>query len=86
MLDAETGEVVAAVSLPEADPRASVNEQTPIDRNTGSIFELGSVFKMVTLAMALEESAASLDTTYDVRETLESPAAHQRPASARSAS
>jgi cell division protein FtsI (penicillin-binding protein 3) len=71
VLDADTGEILAAVSLPDVDPRAPTNEQTSIDRLMGGVYELGSIAKVVTLAMALEESAASLETTYDAREALE---------------
>lgn len=71
VLDAETGEIVAAVSLPESDPKAPTSEPLPLDRNIGGVYELGSIFKIVTLAMALEESAATPETTYDAREPIE---------------
>ncbi|KAB2868495.1 MAG: penicillin-binding protein 2 [Bauldia sp.] len=71
VLDVDSGEIVAAVSLPEADPRAPISDQTPIDRNTGGVYELGSIAKLITLAMAFEESAATPETTYDAREPLE---------------
>ncbi len=40
------------------------------DRLAGSTYELGSIFKTVTIAMALEAGTADLDRVIDVREPL----------------
>ena len=38
-----------------------------INRITKGVFELGSTFKAFTIAMALDEQVATLDSTYDAR-------------------
>ena len=72
MLEAGSGEVLAAVSLPEVDPSRPADWLDPAraDRLAGGIYELGSIFKAMTIAMALEAGTASLDKLYDVRQPL----------------
>jgi cell division protein FtsI (penicillin-binding protein 3) len=72
VLDARTGEIVAAVSLPEVDPNraADLLDAELIDRLTNGTFELGSVYKILTVALALELGLADLDTVLDVRQPL----------------
>jgi len=72
VLDAASGEVLAGVSLPEADPLRPAEWLDPArtDRLAGGVFELGSIFKSVTVAMALEAGTAGLDKVYDVRQPL----------------
>jgi cell division protein FtsI (penicillin-binding protein 3) len=72
VLDAVSGEVLGAASLPEADPARATDwlDVQRVDKLAGGTFELGSVFKLLTLAMALEEGIADLDRVYDVREPL----------------
>lgn len=69
VMDVHTGEVVAAVSLPDYSPNDPRDAQKPqfLNRFTGGAFELGSVVKTVTFAMALDAGTANLDSTYDVR-------------------
>jgi cell division protein FtsI (penicillin-binding protein 3) len=72
VLDARTGEIVAAVSLPELDPNrpAELLDPARLDRLTAGTFELGSVYKILTIALALECGIADLDTILDVRQPL----------------
>jgi cell division protein FtsI (penicillin-binding protein 3) len=67
ILDARTGEVLAMVSLPDFDPnepgRASAD--TRFNRATLGVYEMGSVFKVFTTAMALDEGVTSLKGGYD---------------------
>ncbi|HWB46746.1 MAG TPA: penicillin-binding protein 2 [Hyphomicrobiaceae bacterium] len=72
VLDVASGEVLASVSLPAADPSRPSDwlEPDKADRLSGGTYELGSVFKMVTVAMALEDGIATLDKIYDVRQPL----------------
>ena len=72
VLDIDTGEVLASASLPDVDPARPIMSLDParIDKVASSTFELGSVFKMVTVAMALDNGVVSLDTMVDVREPL----------------
>jgi cell division protein FtsI (penicillin-binding protein 3) len=71
VLDVASGEVLAAVSLPEPDPtRPGDYDGTRPDRLAGGVYELGSICKALTVALALDEGIADLDTSYDVREPL----------------
>lgn len=72
VMDVTTGELVAAVSLPELDPEKPVEAQAEgrLDRLSTGVYELGSIFKILTVAMALDEKTATLDKVYDVREPL----------------
>jgi cell division protein FtsI (penicillin-binding protein 3) len=69
ILDVRTGEVMAAASLPDVDPARAVEAQDlgRLDKLTTGVYELGSIFKAVTIAEALDSGRATLDTTYDVR-------------------
>lgn len=73
VLDIKTGEIVATASLPRVDPaRALLASGTPssADKISGGTYELGSVFKTLTVAMALDEGFAKPSSIYDVREPL----------------
>lgn len=67
LLDIETGEVVSMVSLPDYDPNqpAQALQKDRFDRIAGGTFELGSVFKTFTTAMALEIGGATLSDKFD---------------------
>jgi cell division protein FtsI (penicillin-binding protein 3) len=64
-----TGEIVALVSLPDFDPNNPKEAHDPerINRLTTGVFEMGSTFKALTLAMALDSGKATLNTLYDGR-------------------
>ena len=72
VLDAETGEVLALVSLPDFNPNNPVEAQdlTRMNRITGAVFELGSVVKAVTFAMAFDAGVTNLKGSYDARAPL----------------
>jgi cell division protein FtsI (penicillin-binding protein 3) len=67
VLDAKTGEVLAMISLPDFDPnepgRASAD--TRFNRATLGVYEMGSVFKVFTTAMALDAGVTTLKGGYD---------------------
>ena len=67
-----TGEIVALVSLPDFDPNNPKEAHDPdrINRLTTGVFEMGSTFKALTLAMALDSGKATLNTLYDARGAL----------------
>lgn len=69
VMDARTGEIIAAASVPQADPARpqQAQELARLDKNTTGVYELGSIFKLLTVAQALDSGAATLDTVYDVR-------------------
>jgi len=67
VLDVHTGEVLAMSSLPDFDPNDPVNALKPdrLDRMTAGVYELGSVFKSFTFAMALDSGAVTLNDRVD---------------------
>jgi cell division protein FtsI (penicillin-binding protein 3) len=71
--DVRTGEVVAMVSLPDYDPnnpRQALDPQR-LNRLTTGVFELGSTYKALTVAMALDSGKVTLASTFDVRQPLQ---------------
>ena len=69
VLDVETGEVVAMASLPDYDPNRA-GEAAPESRyNTAAMatYELGSVFKPLTVALALEVGTHSPNHWFPVQ-------------------
>jgi len=69
MVDVETGEVIGMVSLPDFDPNdpATALEEGRYNRITAGTYELGSTFKTVTFAAALDSAAVSLTDEFDAR-------------------
>jgi cell division protein FtsI (penicillin-binding protein 3) len=69
VLDVETGEVLALVSLPDFNPNDSNKKFQPDQMNkmTSGVFELGSVIKAITFAMAFEYGTVTLNSRYDAR-------------------
>lgn len=69
VLDVHTGEVVAMCSLPDYDPNDPSDALKPdnLNRMTAGVYELGSVFKAFTVAMALDEGVATMKSRYDAR-------------------
>lgn len=67
ILDVDTGEIIALVSLPDFDPNdaSGADDDARFNRITLGVYELGSVFKIFNHAMALESGAATLSSTYD---------------------
>jgi len=67
LLDLQTGELLAAVSLPSYDPRepGKASEDARFNRVTLGVYEMGSTFKVLTTAMALEEHVVNLASGYD---------------------
>jgi cell division protein FtsI (penicillin-binding protein 3) len=67
-----TGEIVAMVSVPDFDPNNPKEAHDPerINRLTTGVYEMGSTFKTLTLAMALDSGKANLGTLYDARGAL----------------
>jgi cell division protein FtsI (penicillin-binding protein 3) len=67
--DVRTGEIVAMVSEPDFDPNnpREANEPNRINRLTTGVYEMGSTFKALTLAMALDSGKISLSSSFDAR-------------------
>lgn len=72
VMNVNSGEVVALSSLPVVDPqRPSLRlDKQRFDRISGGVFELGSVFKTLTMAMVLDKRVADMNTSIDVSEPL----------------
>ena len=67
VMDARSGEILSMVSLPDFDPHrpGAVPAETRFDRPTLGVYEMGSTFKLFTLAMALDYGTGTLASTYD---------------------
>jgi cell division protein FtsI (penicillin-binding protein 3) len=72
ILDVNTGEVIALASLPDYDPNNPVDalETTRINRLNVGVYEMGSTFKAISIAMALEANKVNLNSRVDARESL----------------
>jgi cell division protein FtsI (penicillin-binding protein 3) len=70
--DVRTGEIVSMVSLPDYDPNSpkQANDPLRINRLTTGVFELGSTFKALTVAMALDSGKVNLNSMFDARGSL----------------
>ena len=68
VLDVQTGEVVAMASLPSYDPTQidRADDEARFNRASLGIYEMGSVFKIFTTAMALDRGAVRMNDGYDV--------------------
>ena len=64
LMDVKTGEVLSLVSLPDynVNIRDDISDVRYMNQITKGVFELGSVFKTFTLALALEENILSPET------------------------
>jgi cell division protein FtsI (penicillin-binding protein 3) len=72
ILDVNTGEVVALASLPDYDPNKppDMRDQTYINRMNVGVYEMGSTFKALTIAMALDSGKVNLNSRLDARGAL----------------
>jgi cell division protein FtsI (penicillin-binding protein 3) len=72
VLNVNTGEIVALVSEPDYDPNnpREANDPTRINRLTTGVYEMGSSFKVFTVAMALDSGKATLSSTFDASHPL----------------
>jgi Cell division protein FtsI/penicillin-binding protein 2 len=72
VLDVNTGEVVALASLPDYDPNtpADALDANHIDRLSVGVYEMGSTFKAISVAMALDLGKVTLHSRIDARDSL----------------
>ena len=72
VIDVQSGEVVAMVSLPDYDPnyREQALDKDRLNRMTSGVYELGSVFKVFTLAAALDGGSATMRSSYDASQPI----------------
>jgi cell division protein FtsI (penicillin-binding protein 3) len=69
VLDIETGEIVSLVSLPDYNPNAEEKKigKDQQNRMLSGVYELGSVVKAVTFAMAFDSGTITMNSKYDAR-------------------
>jgi cell division protein FtsI (penicillin-binding protein 3) len=72
ILDVNTGEVVALASLPDFDLNNPVDPRDLkyINRLAVGVYEMGSTFKAISIAMALELNKVTLRSSVDARQSL----------------
>lgn len=72
ILDVNTGEVVAMASLPDYDPNTPADALDPdhINRLSVGVYEMGSTFKAISIAMALDLGKVTLHSRIDARDSL----------------
>jgi len=65
--DVRNGEIIAMVSLPDFDPNqpTAIEPDTRFNRASLGVYEMGSTFKIFTIAMALNTGRISLRNSYD---------------------
>ena len=64
LMNVNNGEVLSLVSLPNFDinSRANITDKNFINKITKGVYELGSIFKTFTIALALEKNLVSPET------------------------
>jgi cell division protein FtsI (penicillin-binding protein 3) len=70
--DVRTGEIISMVSVPDYDPndpREALDKER-INRLTTGVYEMGSTFKALTVAMALDSGKITLGSSFDARQPL----------------
>jgi cell division protein FtsI (penicillin-binding protein 3) len=72
ILDVNTGEIIAMASLPDFDPNNPQDALDPnkINRLSVGVYEMGSTFKAISIAMALEANKVNLNSRIDARDSL----------------
>ncbi|MGR7995432.1 peptidoglycan D,D-transpeptidase FtsI family protein [Xanthobacter sp. ZOL 2024] len=70
--DVNTGEIVSMVSLPDFDPNVPGNpaDDAYLNRLTTGVYEMGSTFKAMSFAMALDSGKIGLNSSFDARSAL----------------
>ena len=70
VLDVNSGEVIAGVSLPSFNPNVYSTFKPTKNKITNTVYEMGSIFKSFTIAAALNENKVKKESEFDVREPL----------------
>ncbi len=72
IMDLQTSEVLGMVSLPDYNPNKNVNLASDgyFNRATVGMYEMGSTFKILNTAMALDLGVVTLATKYDTSEDI----------------
>ena len=72
IMDVNTGEIIAYASMPDYNPNNPVDALDPnhINRLNVGVYEMGSTFKALSIAMALEANKVNLNSRLDARSEL----------------
>ena len=72
IMDVNTGEVIALASLPDFNPNNPADALDPnhINRLAVGVYEMGSTFKALTTAMALDSGKFNINSQLDARSAL----------------
>lgn len=71
LMNIHTGEVIAMTSLPDFDPhRPNPKKEDIFNVNTSGVYEVGSIFKIFTFAMALDSKKVSLMDGFDAAQPI----------------
>ncbi len=72
VLDVDTGEIISHVSLPDYDPNNPADALKPdnINRLQVGVYEMGSTFKALTTAMALDSGKVKITSVFDASRPL----------------
>jgi cell division protein FtsI (penicillin-binding protein 3) len=72
VMDARTGEMLASASWPMLDPAqaSTAPPDVQLNRATHTVFEMGSTFKVFTVAAGLDEGVVSPEKLYDATRPL----------------
>ena len=63
-MDVNTGDIISLVSLPNfnINQRINIKDKKYINKITKGVYELGSIFKTFTVALALDQKLVNEDT------------------------
>jgi len=64
LMDVNNGDIISFVSLPNFDinKRETINDKRYINKISKGVYELGSIFKTFTIALAMEHKLVNVDT------------------------
>ncbi len=72
VFNVNNGEIIAISSLPTFDPNLQneANSNQRFNRATGGVYELGSIFKIFTLAAAFEKNLVKINDVFNVSQPI----------------
>ncbi len=72
IMQIDGNQIIGSASLPDFDPEHLnvANQEALFNRSTMGVYEMGSTFKLLTAAMALEKKKASFNNHYNTKDTI----------------
>lgn len=70
--EVKTGNILAIVNLPDFDPNQPylATQESLYNKATYGVYEMGSVFKIFTIALALDKNITTQDKKYDISQVI----------------